>query len=199
EVGKERKLTRKRACCSDAFERKRMEVAAGDHLLFTANRRQPGFQAINGEIVTVDHIDGDRKICLRDGRVIPRDYTHLAHGYAITAHRSQGKSVDEVIVAADGMSRELFYVAASRGRERVTVVTSDADALRESVGRSAARQSATELARKALTGLHQGIWRGFAAARDIVRLGQVLSMSAVERRISQIVLGREKHERDIGR
>jgi ATP-dependent exoDNAse (exonuclease V) alpha subunit len=78
------------------------------------------------------------RICLGDGRVVPRDYTHLAHGYAVTAHRSQGKSVDEVIVSADGMSRELFYVAASRGRERVTVVTSNAGVLRESVGRTGA-------------------------------------------------------------
>jgi ATP-dependent exoDNAse (exonuclease V) alpha subunit len=35
-----------------------------------------------------------------------------------------------VIVSADGMGRELFYVAASRGRDRVTVITSDAEALR---------------------------------------------------------------------
>ena len=78
-----------------------------------------------------------------------RDYTQMAHGYAVTAHRSQGKTVDEVIVSADGMSRELFYVAASRGRDRISVMTSDAEALRCSVGRSGARQSATELARKA--------------------------------------------------
>jgi ATP-dependent exoDNAse (exonuclease V) alpha subunit len=32
------------------------------------------------------------------------------------------------IGSADGMGRELFYVAASRERDRVTVVTSDAEA-----------------------------------------------------------------------
>ena len=144
--------------------------AAGDQLLFTANRRQPGFHATNGEIVTVDRIDDSGRICLKDGRVVPLDYTHLAHGYAVTAHRSQGKSVDEVIVSADGMRRELFYVAASRGRARVTVITSDADTLRESVGRSSARQSATELARKALVRMDRGIRRGFAAACELVRL-----------------------------
>ena len=100
---------------------------------------------------------------------MPRDYTQLTHGYAVTAHRSQGKSVDEVIVSADGMSRELFYVAASRGRERVTVITSDAEALRDSVGRSAARQSATELARKALVRMDRGIRRGLVAACELVR------------------------------
>jgi len=31
-------------------------------------------------------------------------------GYAVTAHSSQGKSVDSVIISADGMQKELFYV-----------------------------------------------------------------------------------------
>src|SRR5208283_5035329 len=35
--------------------------------------------------------------------------------------------------SADGMRKELFYVAASRGRESITVVTSDKNLLRESV------------------------------------------------------------------
>jgi hypothetical protein len=48
----------------------------------------------------------------------------------------------------DAMKKEVFYVAASRGRESVTVVTSDPELLRESVARSGARQSASELARK---------------------------------------------------
>jgi hypothetical protein len=39
-------------------------------------------------------------------------------------------------------------VAASRGRESITVVTSDKDLLRESVAHSVARQSASELSRK---------------------------------------------------
>jgi len=67
----------------------------------------------------------------------------------VTAHRSQGKSVDAVVISADGMRKELFYVAASRGRDSIAVVTSDRDLLRESVAHSVARQSASELSRKA--------------------------------------------------
>ena len=52
---------------------------------------------------------------------MPHDYTHLAHGCAVTEHRSQGKSVDAVIVSGDGMRKELFYVAASRGLESVAL------------------------------------------------------------------------------
>ena len=100
---------------------------------------------------------------------MPGDYTQMTHGYAVTAHRSQGKTVDEVIVSADGMSRELFYVAASRGRDRISVITSDAEALRCSVERSGARQSATELARKVLGQVDRGIRQGFDAACQLVR------------------------------
>ena len=46
------------------------------------------------------------------------------------------------------MRKELFYVGASRGSESITVVTSDKELLRESVARSVARQSASELSRK---------------------------------------------------
>jgi conjugative relaxase-like TrwC/TraI family protein len=197
--GAERTLTRKQARSFEVYERKVIEVAAGDQLLFTANRRQTGFHATNGEIVRVDHIDHYGRICLGDGRVVPRDYTYLAHGYAVTAHRSQGKSVDEVIVSADAMNRELFYVAASRGRERVTVVTSDAGALRESVGRTAARQSATELARKTLLRMDRGIRRGFAAACDLVRHARQQPAPGVERAIRQLAPERQRHEHGVGR
>jgi hypothetical protein len=114
-----------------------------------ANRREPGFRATNGELVTVSRIDEQGRIHLQDGRTLPDNYKQFTHGYAVTAHRSQGKSVDAVVISADGLRKELFYVAASRGRESITVVTSDKDLLRESVARSEARQSASELLRKA--------------------------------------------------
>ena len=119
-----------------------MEVAAGDQLLLTANRRDSDFRATNGEIVTVSRVDNQGRIHLEDRRKLPADFKHFAYGYAITAHRSQGKSVDSVIISGDGMRKELFYVAASRGRKSVQVITSDRDLLRESVARSTARRSA---------------------------------------------------------
>jgi hypothetical protein len=129
------------------YERKPIEVASGDSLMLTANRRGPDFRATNGELVKVKSVD-EAAIRLEDGRTIPANYREFAHGYAITAHRSQGKTVDNVIISADAMKKELFYVAASRGRSEIAVVTSDRELLRESVGVSTARQSAMELVRK---------------------------------------------------
>ncbi len=147
--GEEREFTAKHAKCFEVYERRPIEIAPHDKLLLTANRREPGFRATNGELVTVSRIDGQGRIHLQDGRALPENYKQFTHGYAVTAPRSQGKSVDGVVISADGMRKELFYVAASRGRESITVVTSDRDLLRESVARSVARQSACELSRKA--------------------------------------------------
>jgi hypothetical protein len=96
---------------------------------------------------------------------VPANYKLFDHGYAVTAHRSQGKTVDAVVIAGESMSRELFYVAASRGREEVTVVTSDKTLLQDSIGRSGARPSASELVRKMHASPHRGqqpdVSRGF--------------------------------------
>jgi hypothetical protein len=93
------------------------------------------------------------------------------------AHRSQGQSVDAVVIAGETMSRELFYVAASRGREHLTVITSDKGRLEESVGQSGARLSASELVRtmhaRVPDGLQPDTSRGFArgirAVVDVAR------------------------------
>jgi ATP-dependent exoDNAse (exonuclease V) alpha subunit len=110
-----------------------------------ANRRDEGFRATNGELTTVRGVDRDG-IHLDDGRSIPANYREFTHGYAVTAHRSQGKTVDSVIISADVMKQELFYVSASRGREDIAILTSDVNRLGESLGVSMARPSAIELA-----------------------------------------------------
>jgi conjugative relaxase-like TrwC/TraI family protein len=145
--GEERTLTAKQARLFSAHERKSIEVAPGDKLLLTANRRDADFRATNGELVKVHSIDNGR-IQLEDGRKLPVNYREFDYGYVITAHRSQGKTVDSVIVSADAMKQELFYVAASRGRQEIAVITSDREGLRESLGLSTARPSATELVRE---------------------------------------------------
>lgn len=145
--GEERSFTPAQTRSFSVHERQSIDVAPGDRLMFAANRRDAGFRATNGELVTVHSIDRGR-IQLEDGRTLPANYHQFDHGYAITAHRSQGKTVDGVILSADAMKQELFYVGASRGRSEIAIVTSDRGQLRESLGISSARPSATELARE---------------------------------------------------
>ncbi len=148
ETGQEITLTRRQAQAFSVHERHDFDVAAGDKLMLQANRRDAGFRATNGEIVTVARLE-DGRIQLEDGRRLPANYRSFDHGYVITAHRSQGKTVDAVIVSGDRMSKEQFYVAVSRGRENLMIITSDSEQLQDSIGISGERLSASELARKA--------------------------------------------------
>jgi ATP-dependent exoDNAse (exonuclease V) alpha subunit len=150
ESGEQVSISPKQTRAFSVYERQPIEIAAGDSLMLTANRRGPEFRATNGELVKVSSLDGGA-IHFEDGRTLPANYHEFTHGYAVTAHRSQGKTVDTVIISADAMKKELFYVAASRGRSEIAVVTSDREQLRESVGVSTMRQSAIELTRKQLS------------------------------------------------
>lgn len=145
--GAERVVSPTQARSFSVQERSEIEISPGDRLLLTGNRREADFRATNGELAKARSIDGGR-IQLDDGRTLPANYREFDHGYAITAHCSQGKTVDSVVLSGDMMKQEQFYVAASRGRDGITVVTSNVGQLRESLGISSARPSATELARE---------------------------------------------------
>jgi len=129
----------------DVGEKRKLKVAAGDKLLLQANWQK---KFVNGELVEVKAIQGD-SVVLADGRVIPSNYRTFTHGYAVTSHAAQGKTVDEVLVVASSRSlaainQEQFYVSISRGRERCQVFTDDAEMLRSHVTDSSARLAAIE-------------------------------------------------------
>jgi conjugative relaxase-like TrwC/TraI family protein len=130
----------------DVGEARELKVAAGDWLLLQANHRK---EFINGERVQVREIRAGR-IALADGRVLPAEFNAFTHGYAVTSHSSQSKTVDEVLLVASSKSfaavnREQFYVSISRGRERVHVFTDDAELLARRVTDSRERKAAVEL------------------------------------------------------
>jgi conjugative relaxase-like TrwC/TraI family protein len=134
------------AASFDVGEARELKVAAGDWLLLQANH---GKDFINGERVQVKMIQ-DGRIALADGRTLPASYNTFTHGYAVTSHSSQGKTVDEVLLVASSKSfaavnREQFYVSISRGRERVHVFTDDSELLARRVTDSHERKAAVEL------------------------------------------------------
>jgi len=130
----------------DVGEKRKLKVTAGDKLLLQSNWQK---KFINGELVEVRAIQGD-SVVLADGRVIPKNYRTFTHGYAVTSHAAQGKTVDEVLVVASSRSlpainQQQFYVSISRGRDACRVFTDDAEMLRSHVTRSSARLAAVEV------------------------------------------------------
>ena len=133
--------------CFDVGEKRKLKIAAGDKLLLQANAGRKRF--INGELVEVLAIQGD-SVVLADGRVIPQNYRTFTHGYAVTSHAAQGKTVDEVLVVASSRSlpainQQQFYVSISRGRELAKFSQMTADMLRSHVTHSSARLAAMEV------------------------------------------------------
>jgi ATP-dependent exoDNAse (exonuclease V) alpha subunit len=123
------------------------KIAVGDRLLLQANAARKRF--INGELVEVRTIQGD-SIVLTDGRLLPQNYRTFTHGYAVTSHAAQGKTVDEVLVVASSrslpaVSQQQFYVSISRGRDRCQVFTDDVERLRSHVTHSSERLAAVEV------------------------------------------------------
>ncbi|HEV2392682.1 MAG TPA: MobF family relaxase [Verrucomicrobiae bacterium] len=130
----------------DVGEKRKLKIAAGDKLLLQSNWRK---KFVNGELVEVKTIQGD-SVVLADGRVIPKNYRTFTHGYAVTSHAAQGKTVDEVLLVASSRSlpainQQQFYVGISRGREACRVFTDDAEMLRSHVTRSSARLAVVEV------------------------------------------------------
>jgi len=117
---------------------------AGDRIVTLA----PGAR---GEIVTSEQgtvagVDVNRRelgATMDDGRFQrfaddDLDEDHLAHGYAVTVHRSQGSTVTRAHALEDGGGRELAYVKMSRAKERSTVyvVADSPEQAIEDLGRS---------------------------------------------------------------
>ncbi|QOJ14153.1 MAG: relaxase domain-containing protein [Planctomycetia bacterium] len=129
-----------------------LPVAPGDLLRITRNGMTADgeHRLNNGGLYTVKSFTTNGDIRLTNGWTVASNYGHLAHGYVVTSHASQGKTVDRVFIGQSSdsfpaSSREQFYVSVSRGREQATVYTDDKEALLEAVNRSDDRLTATEL------------------------------------------------------
>lgn len=129
-----------------------LPIAAGDVVRVTRNGVTADGQhrLNNGARYAVKGFNESGDIVLANGWTIAKDFGHLAHGYVVTSHASQGKTVDRVFIGASSVSRpassrEQFYVSVSRGREQATIYTDDKDSLLEAVGQSDDRLTATEV------------------------------------------------------
>jgi len=138
------------------YERVEREFSTGDQVVFLKNDNTLGVR--NGTMGTVVAIEeASLKIETAKGikEINLSSYNHLDYGYALTVHKSQGQTVDRVIVNIDtkqerSNNANSFYVAISRAREGVTVYTDSRDELPSSVGRWQEKESTLDyMAREA--------------------------------------------------
>jgi len=171
----------------DVGEVRQLPVASGDWLLLQAN----GHGFTNGERVQVARL-GKGGIALADGRTLPASYRSFTHGYAVTSHAAQGKTVDVALFVASSrsfaaVSRESFYVGISRGRESVRIFTDDAATLERRVEETHTRKAALEL---------QGLREEFAR-HGLLRLHEEEEKRLKEERRAAAAEEAERRERDM--
>jgi ATP-dependent exoDNAse (exonuclease V) alpha subunit len=157
------------------FHTSKLKLAPGDRVRITHN----GFTADgkhrlnNGALYQVKEFDERGNIVLANGWTIGRDWGFIDHGYVVTSHASQSKTVDRVFVgqASESLaasSREQFYVSMSRARQQTIVYTDDKAALLDAVSGSDERLTASELvdgSRRRLPERQREQYREMAAER----------------------------------
>jgi conjugative relaxase-like TrwC/TraI family protein len=135
-----------------AYRGGELVLAPGDIVRLTKNGTTADgkHRLNNGAMHRIRAFDANGDILLQNGWKVSHNFGHLAYGYCVTSHASQGKTVDRVFIgqSADSFgasSREQFYVSASRARQQVTVYTDNKESLLNAVSRSEERITATEL------------------------------------------------------
>jgi conjugative relaxase-like TrwC/TraI family protein len=136
----------------EAYRPMQLALAVGDRVRVTAGgKTKDGKHRLsNGSLLTVQGFTKRGDVVVNHGWIVDRDFGHLAHGYAVTSHASQGVTVDKVFI---GMSSESFpatnqragYVAVTRGREQAQLFTDDREELLKALTRPDEPISATDL------------------------------------------------------
>jgi ATP-dependent exoDNAse (exonuclease V) alpha subunit len=137
----------------NVYESGKLSLASGEQIRITQNgQSKEGHRVNNGELRGVKKFTKDGDIVLDNDWVLDKNFGNLAHGYCVTSHSSQGKTVQRLFVAESeaslpAASREQFYVSASRGVEAIKIYTDNKDALMDAVAVSGERPAATDLAK----------------------------------------------------
>ncbi len=136
----------------NVYERDKIEISEGERIRTRINTRTAdGHRVSNGNLYTVDYIDHQQRLVLTNGWKLNPDFSHLEHGYTITSHGAQSKTVDCVFVAqtakfsAHASDLAQFYVAISRGRTEGRLYCDSKEAVREMVAVARERPMAMEL------------------------------------------------------
>lgn len=168
----------------EVFHAATLPVRAGDILRITRNgtTTDRAHRLNNGNLVTVKGFTPGGDLQLDNGWLLSKEYGHVDHGYVVTSHASQGKSVQRVFIAqsADSFpasSPEQFYVSVSRGKERATIYSDNKHELLEAVSHAEDRTMAFDLFASPDRHRHAAVARS-----EAVRLPQELHHQTVRQR-----------------
>lgn len=135
----------------DVGEMRKIELCEGDLIQFRVNLKAK--KIYNGTQARVNADPGKVEILYSDGRPrelidMPENYAAFDYGWVTTSHKSQGRTAENVVVAAESLDRKAFYVALSRGRKEMSLHCPDKEHLKRGLAyRTGERASIHDLIR----------------------------------------------------
>lgn len=131
-------------------EKRDIELCPGDLIQFNANIRDK--RIYNGSIARITDTAGVVQLVAQNGAKrdtveLPAGFAAFRYGWVTTSHKAQGRTAENVVVAAQSLDRQAFYVALSRGRQNMRLHCPEKDFLRgELIRRGRNRDSVHDLA-----------------------------------------------------
>lgn len=135
------------------FQKSSIELNQGDLIKPTLNLKSKDKKSKlnNGTPQQVKGFSKQGDILLTNGKTLPKDAYHIAHNYVSTSHGAQGATVNDVYISMTetslgAVNEQTLYVAVSRGKSKVQLVTDNKKALKRAIERTGERKTARELA-----------------------------------------------------
>jgi hypothetical protein len=179
-------------------------VAKGDQIRITKNGEAKvkgqavGTRVNNGDIFPVEGYTPEGDFRLPGGKVLPRNYGHIAMGYVVTSQRSQGTTVDREFVDWDRESlapldMRAAYVTPSRFREGITIFVNDKETVKTAIQRGGERLSALEFMKDRIGEEKVTVRKRFSVERHLERnrMGRFLKarLDALKQTARNVVRG----------
>ena len=107
----------------------------------------------NGDVYRVEGFTKEGDFRLPGGKLLPRNYGHIAYGYTTTSQHSQSNTVDWNLVdwnseTLGAVDRPGAYVPSSRFKKGIMYFVDDKEAVRSAIGRRQENKTAYELVKE---------------------------------------------------
>lgn len=138
----------------DVYKSENREFATGDKIVFKEKNKD--LEINSGSTAKVEKVNENGQLLLKmengESKLVNKDnLKHTDHAYCMTSHKGQGTTVDNVIIHIDSNHREsmvnktMAYVAISRARSEVSIVTNDEAEAQRAIEREYKKNTALEI------------------------------------------------------
>ncbi len=139
--------------CFQVYLKEETSVSKGDLIRINVNGKSLENKPIhNGQIFRIEGFDKHGNIQIEKSKTISKDYANFSMGYYRTAHASQGKDAQVLILSQPiqtfvAANERTFYVSVSRGAEEARIYTDNKEELKLVMSKPSDRVHALDIAK----------------------------------------------------